>query len=191
MFPGWSRPVSDDGLPQHFLVDGEDPREEFNFLLLVMFPVQRHSGPAFAGVSQFPLLDGIGAAASGYVAYAVHSVRGPTAGRLASVTRPEALHWHVQEYLEGLDYMWEELRLALGVPNASHAGAMLPPFPAAGAMPPEKAALLPESDLRVRGPVGPGDAACRATKNLQTARHHRDVQESPWHNQAPLRQHLE
>ena len=38
-----------------------------------------------------------------------------------------------------------------------------------GAMSPEGAAPVPESDLRVRGQVESGDAACRATENLQTA----------------------
>ena len=50
----------DDCFPRHVRAESESPREGSNFLVLLMLPVQRRSGPAFAGISRFPPLKGMG-----------------------------------------------------------------------------------------------------------------------------------
>ena len=89
-----------DGLLQHVRADIEGPREESNILAPLMLSVQRRSEPAFAGVSRFPPPKEMGSS-SQPLTYAVHSVRDPTAGRLASVTESQALHWAARPGVPG------------------------------------------------------------------------------------------
>ena len=147
---------------------GRNPTSSF-----LMLPVQRRSGPAFAGVSRFLPLKGMESSGKP-VPYAVHSVRDPTTECRAAVIPNRRLYIgpHVQEYLVGFHDEWEEhlTRWVLAVRNALRTDTALPLFLPAGVAQPQGEALASESDPRGRGQIETADAVNRATENPQIAK---------------------
>ena len=170
--PARSSQLRNDCRPRHVQDDGDSPRRESSFLVLPMLPIERHSGPAFAGVYRYPPLKGMGSSGNRY-----HTLFIAFEIRLQYVVlrlpnRRLDIRPHVQESLVGLDSEWEGhlTRWVLAIQSELLTDTALPPFPAAGGAPPEGEALASESDSRVKGQMETGDTADRATKNPQIAR---------------------
>ena len=101
--PASSSQLRDNWLPRHVRADGESPREESNFIVPLMLPAQRRSGPAFAGVSRFSPLKGMGSSVSRYrMLFTRFEIQSQDA-LLRLPNRRLYLGPHVQEYLVGLD----------------------------------------------------------------------------------------